>query len=83
MKTVPKFKSDAEAEAFLEGDLSGLDFTQFKPAQFEFQAKDTQINMRLPASLLAAVKAVAKTSGMPYQRFIREALEKAVVNKPR
>ena len=79
MKRVPKLKT--EAEAFLEKDLSGLDFSQFKPARFEFQAKDAQINMRLPSKLLAAVKASAKSSGIPYQRFIRETLEQAVGKK--
>lgn len=81
MKHVPKLKTDAEAEAFLEKDLSGLDFSQFKPARFEFQAKDAQINMRLPSKLLAAIKASAKSSGIPYQRFIRETLEQAVGKK--
>jgi predicted DNA binding CopG/RHH family protein len=81
MKHVPKLKTDAAAEAFLERDLSGLDFSQFKPARFEFQAKDAQINMRLPSKLLDAVKATAKKSGVPYQRFIRETLEQAVGKK--
>ena len=81
MKRVPRLKTDAEAEAFLARDLSGLDFSQFKPARFEFQAKDAQINMRLPSKLLNAVKATAKRSGMPYQRFIRETLERAVGKK--
>ena len=35
-KRTKKFRSDKEAEKFLEQDLSGLDFTQFKPAQFDF-----------------------------------------------
>jgi predicted DNA binding CopG/RHH family protein len=81
MKHVPKLKTDAEAEAFLQKDLSGLDFSQFMPARFEFQAKDAQINIRLPSKLLAAVKASAKSSGIPYQRFIRETLEQAVGKK--
>jgi len=37
MKHIPKLKTDAAAEAFLEKDLSGQDFSQFKPARFEFQ----------------------------------------------
>jgi predicted DNA binding CopG/RHH family protein len=37
--------------------------------------------MRLPETLLDAVKDRAKTSGIPYQRFIREALEEAVSRK--
>lgn len=81
MKHVPKLKTDAEAEAFLQKDLSGLNFSQFEPARFEFQAKVAQINMRLPSKLLAAVKASAKRSGIPYQRFIRETLEQAVGKK--
>jgi predicted DNA binding CopG/RHH family protein len=34
--------------------------------------------MRLPEPLLAVVKARAKARGIPYRRFIREALEQAV-----
>jgi predicted DNA binding CopG/RHH family protein len=34
--------------------------------------------MRLPHELLAAVKAQAKLRGLPYQRYIREALERVV-----
>ena len=77
-KKVPKLKTDKAAEAFLAQDLSGLDFSQFKPAQFEFEKKDEQINMRLPRPLLVALKARAKARGIPYTRFIRETLERAV-----
>ena len=45
-KKVPPLKTDREAEAFLAQDLSNLDFSQFKPARFEFEKKDEQINMR-------------------------------------
>jgi predicted DNA binding CopG/RHH family protein len=45
---------------------------------FEFAKKDKQINMRLPAPLLAALKSMAKDRGIPYTRLIREALERAV-----
>ena len=77
-KKVPRLKSDRQAEAFLAQDLSNLDFSQFKPVRFEFEKKDEQINMRVPKPLLAAVKARAKASGIPYTRFIRETLEQAV-----
>ncbi len=77
-KRVPKLKTDKEAEAFLAQDLSDLDFSQFKPAQFEFEKKDEQINMRMPRPLLAALKARAKARGIPYTRFIRETLERAI-----
>jgi predicted DNA binding CopG/RHH family protein len=81
MKKVPILKTDEEAEAFLDQDLSDLDFSQFKPVRFEFQAKTERVNMRLPAELLKAVQAKAKAEGMPYQRFIRATLEKAVAGK--
>ena len=81
-KQFPDFKTDAEAEAFVESaDLSEYDFSQFKPVQFEIQAKTERVNMRLPADLLKAVQAKAKAEGMPYQRFIRATLEKAVAGR--
>jgi predicted DNA binding CopG/RHH family protein len=80
-KKVPRLKTDRQAEAFLAQDLSGLDFAQFKPAKFEFEKKDDQINMRMPKPLLAAVKARAKARGIPYTRFIRETLERALEPK--
>lgn len=75
---LPKMTRDRSAEAFLARDLSQLDFSQFKPARFEFEKKDEQINMRVPRPLLAALKARAKARGIPYTRFIRETLERAL-----
>lgn len=80
-KRVPRLKTDKQAEAFLAQDLSNLDFSQFKPVRFEFEKKDEQINMRVPKPLLAAVKARAKARGIPYTRFIRETLERAVASR--
>lgn len=59
-RKVPEFKSDEEAEAFLDQDLSDLDFSQFKTVAFEFGAKAAQINMRVPEPLLEAVKSGPK-----------------------
>lgn len=79
LKKFPQLRSDEEAEAFLENaDLSEYDFSEFKPVRFEFRNKDARLNMRLPQSLLDAVKARAVKRGIPYQRFIRETLEKAL-----
>ena len=77
-KKVPQLKTDKQAEAFLSGYLSKLDFSQFKAARFEFEKKDDQINMRLPKQLLEEVKSRAKARGIPYTRFIRETLEQAL-----
>ena len=78
-KKIPKLTTDEQAERFLEQDLSALDFSQFKPTHFEFEAKSERVNMRLPKSLLSAVKDTASHEGIPYQRFIRQALERAVI----
>ena len=78
-KQFPRFDSDAEAERFVENaDLSEYDFSQFKPMGFEFEKKTKQINLRMPESLVDAIKARAKQRNIPYQRLIREAIENAL-----
>lgn len=78
-KKIPTFSSDADAERFVEtADLSEYDLSRFQPVRFEFERKSARINMRLPEKLLDAVKAKAAARGMPYQRFIRETLERAI-----
>lgn len=81
-KKIPIFKTDAEAEHFLDtADLSEYDLSQFKPVKFEFEKKTAQINMRVPKPLLDAVKQRAKARGIPYTRLVREAME-LVLEKP-
>jgi predicted DNA binding CopG/RHH family protein len=81
-KRIPTFRSDAEAERFVEtADLSEYDLSGATPMRFELEKKAARVNMRLPEPLLAAVKARAKARGIPYQRLIREALEHAVAQK--
>lgn len=78
-KQIPKFKTDKEAEHFVEtADLTQYDLSQFRPVHFEFEKKSAQLNMRLPQPLLDAVKARAQMRGIPYTRFIRETLEQAI-----
>ncbi len=78
-KRIPEFGSDKNAEDFVEtANLADCDMSGFKSAQFEFERKDARINMRVPTVLLKAVKARAQARGIPYQRFIREALEHAI-----
>lgn len=53
-----------------------------KPSRPRGQAQpdrdETRITLRLPRRLLDSVKERAKMRGIPYQRFIREALERTV-----
>lgn len=72
-------KTDDEAERFVaDADLTEYDLSGMRLVRFEFQPKSERVNMRLPKSLLDAVKAAAAKAGMPYQRFIRQALENAL-----
>lgn len=78
-KKIPALSTDDEAERFVEGaDLTGYDLSGFTAARFEFDRKTARVNMRLPERLLDAVKDRAKTRGIPYQRLIREVLERAM-----
>lgn len=78
-RKIPAFKTDAEAETFVDtADLSQYDLSGGKPVRFEFEKKDSRVNMRLPETLLDAVRRSARKRGIPYQRFIRETLEDAV-----
>lgn len=81
-KKIPAFKTDAAAERFVaDADLTKYDLSGGKEVRFEFANKDAQLNMRLPAALLKAVKARAKERHMPYTRFIRETLEKSLARR--
>jgi predicted DNA binding CopG/RHH family protein len=81
---LPKLASDAEAEAFVaNADLTEFDLSGMRIVRFEFQPKDERVNMRLPRPLLDAVREKAEKAGIPYQRFIRQALESAVLPRKR
>jgi predicted DNA binding CopG/RHH family protein len=77
-RSVPKMTTDEEAEAFLGQDLSDLDYSAFKPLTSESEPRTARVNMRPPASLIEAITARAAERGIPYQRLIREAIERAV-----
>ena len=78
-KRIPTFKTDEEAEDFVAtADLSEYDLSGGQLLRFEMKPKDKTVNLRLPEQLLQAVRQRAADAGMPYQRFIRMALERAV-----
>jgi predicted DNA binding CopG/RHH family protein len=81
-KKVPVLKTDEEAEAFLEQDLTDyISAENFAPYRYEFRPKEKSVNLRISEGLLDAVRSRAQTEGIPYQRYIRQALENAV-NRP-
>jgi predicted DNA binding CopG/RHH family protein len=78
-KKIPKFKTDKEAEQFVaKADLSEYNLSGLQPMKFEFEKKNTQLNMRIPEKLLSAVKKRSALRGIPYTRFIREAVESSL-----
>lgn len=82
-KKIPTFTSDREAEDFVaNADLTTFDLSGAQLVRFEMKPKAKSISLRLPEELYEAVRAEAERMGIPYQRFIRLALEQAVHPKP-
>ena len=78
-KKFPVFETDEEAERFVEtADLSEYDFSDMVPVRFELKRKDATVSLRLPESLLREVRTRADQAGIPYQRFMRLAIERAL-----
>jgi predicted DNA binding CopG/RHH family protein len=78
-KKLPELKSDDEAEDFVAtADLSVYDLSDMKPMRFELRRKDKTVSLRLPEELLNEVRIRASQAGMPYQRFMRMAIEQAL-----
>jgi predicted DNA binding CopG/RHH family protein len=78
-KDWPSLRSDEEAERFVaEADLTDYDFSRMIPVHFELRRKDKAVSLRLSEALLTAVKSAAERQGVPYQRFMRQAIERAV-----
>ena len=81
-KKIPIFRSDEDAEAFVaHEDLNNYDLSGGQLVQFEFKPKGKSISIRLSEELLVAVQKQSAREGVPYQRFIRQAIERAVAQK--
>ena len=84
MKKLPRLRTDKAAEDFVaKSDLKDYDLSNMRVVRFEFEPKTERVNMRLPRTLLDAVKARAAKQGIPYQRYIRQALESVVAQAKR
>ena len=78
-KKLPVVRTDRAAESLVDrADLTRYELSRMRPVRFEFALKSARLNMRLPEDLLTAVKDAAAESGVPYQRFIRQLLERAL-----
>jgi len=78
-KKIPTFRSDSAAERFVAtADLSRYDLSGAQLVRYEMKPKSKSVNLRLSEPLLDAVRETARRAGIPYQRFIRLTLERAV-----
>ena len=89
--TIPTFRSEAEERRFWEthDTSSFVDWTKARVAVFPNLKPSTEtISLRLPAALLAELKALANRRDVPYQSLLkvflaeRVARETAAVSAP-
>ncbi len=78
-KKLPALTSDKDAEELLDQDLSKyIRAENLEPFPFEYRPKQKSVNLRISDELLKAVRTAAHRRGIPYQRYIRQALELAL-----
>ena len=74
VKTIPKFKTEAEERAFWESHDSS-DYVDWKDAQSvtmpNLKPSTKTISLRLPEGLLESIKIEANKRDMPYQSLIK------------
>jgi len=73
-KSVPKFRSEAAERAYWEREDSSADLDWSKAERVRLpnlQPSTTAISLRLPVSLLEAIKIAAHKRDVPYQSLIK------------
>ena len=80
LKPLPILRTDEEAEEFVaNADLTEYDLShRISWSEFEQRMKDASIHLRLPRGQLDHIKAEAEKRGVPYQRFMRELMERGM-----
>ncbi len=80
----PDLNSDEQADEWLQAaDLTDYDLSDMRKVRFELARKDRSISLRLPAALLATLKAEAVKANMPTQRLIRMMIETQLAESDR
>ncbi len=80
LKRLPILHTDEEAEDFVaNADLTQYDLShRITLSELERRLKDASIHLRLPQGQLDYIKAEAEKRGIPYQRFMRELMERGM-----
>jgi predicted DNA binding CopG/RHH family protein len=74
LKTVPKFRNEAEERAFWESNDTADYFDLSKAQRLRFpnlKLSTTAISLRLPLGLLDRIKIAANKRDVPYQSLIK------------
>jgi len=79
-KPLPPLLTDEDAERFVEeADLTEFNLASMvRLSELERNAKDASIHLRLPQAQLDEIKAEAQKRGVPYQRFMRELMQRGM-----
>jgi predicted DNA binding CopG/RHH family protein len=79
LKSIPKFRSEAEERRFWETHDSSdfIDWTKAQRLRFpNLKPSTTAISLRLPVTLLERIKVAANKRDVPYQSLIKPGLQK-------
>ena len=81
LKTIPKFKSAAAEDRFW-ATHDATDYIEFSDVELgffpELKASSKTISIRLPESLLEAIKILANKQDIPYQSMLKVLLAEKV-----
>lgn len=76
-KTIPRFKTDAEAEHFVDtADLSEYDLSGFTRVRFVLDGELAHVDIDVPRGLLDAARGKAESLGMPLNHYVRTLMER-------
>ena len=80
LKSLPILLTDKEAEDFVaNADLTQYDLShRISLSELDLRLKDASIHLRLPQGQLDQIKSEAEKRGIPYQRFMRELIQRGM-----
>ena len=84
IKSIPKFRSEAEERRFWETHDSSdyVDWSKATRVRFpNLKPSTTSISLRLPVALLERIKVAANKRDVPYQSLIKTWLAEKTTNK--
>ena len=79
-KSWPSLTTDEEAERFVaEADLTDYDWSVAELVRFEFVGDNDHVDLKMPKAKIDAVDDAARKRGVSRDDFIRQAIDKALL----